>query len=76
MVVGLRSRLLWVYCIAVIVAVGILSRVVHTGFVIFDKYLGDALYAMVVYGILRLFSRPAASAVCAMLIMAAIEFFN
>ena len=76
MILNPRSRLSWVYCIAVIIAIGILSRVVHTGFVIFDKYLGDALYAMMVYGILRLFAKPAASAVCAMLIMTAIESFQ
>jgi len=38
---------------------GILSRVVHTGFTIFDKYLGDALYAMMVYGIFRITSAAA-----------------
>ena len=45
MVVRLRSRLSWVFCIVGIIAMGILSRVVHTGFAVFDKYLGDALYA-------------------------------
>lgn len=38
MVVGLGSRLSWVFCIAVIIAIGILSRVVHTGLPVFDKY--------------------------------------
>jgi len=37
-----------------ITVVGILSRLAHTGFAIFDKYLGDALYAAMVYVILRL----------------------
>jgi hypothetical protein len=74
--VGLRSRLFWVLCIAGIIAMGILSRVVHTGFVVFDKYLGDALYATMVYAVLRLLSRPAASAVCAMLVMTGIELFQ
>jgi hypothetical protein len=55
---------------------GILSRVVHTGLAIFDKYLGDALYAMMVYGILRLLSRSAASAAYAMIVMTAIELFQ
>jgi hypothetical protein len=41
-----------------IIAVGILSRVVHTGFAVFDKYLGDALYAAMVYVILRLAAVP------------------
>jgi hypothetical protein len=49
---------------------------VHTGFAAIDKYLGDALYATMVYAILRLVWRSAASAVCAMAIMTAIEFFQ
>ena len=76
MVVRLRSRRSWLCCIAGIIALGILSRVIHTGWVVFDKYLGDALYAMMVYGILRLSSRPLASAVCAMVAMTAIELFQ
>jgi Protein of unknown function (DUF2809) len=75
-VAGLRSRLFRVCCIVGMIAMGILSRVVHTGWAVFDKYLGDALYAMVVYGILRLLSRAAASAVCAMVVMTAIELFQ
>jgi hypothetical protein len=59
-----------------IIGIGILSRLVHTGFVVLDKYLGDALYAAMVYGILRLFRRAAASAVCAMVVMTAIELFQ
>jgi hypothetical protein len=76
MVVGLRSRLSWVFYIVGIIAMGILSRVVHTGFVIFDKYLGDALYAAMVYGMLRLLLRAEVSAVGAMIIMTAIELFQ
>lgn len=75
-VVHLRSRLSWVFCILGMIAMGILSRVVHTGLALFDKYLGDALYATMVYGILRLLSRAAASAVCAMVVMTAIELFQ
>jgi Zn-dependent membrane protease YugP len=74
--VHLRSRLSWLCCIVGIIAMGILSRVIHTGIAVFDKYLGDALYAMMVYGILRLLSRAAASAVCAMVVMTAIELFQ
>src|SRR6266540_3876564 len=69
-------RLSWVVCIVCIIAVGILSRVVHTGLAVLDKYLGDALYAAMVYGILRLFSGAGASAVCAMVVMTAIELFQ
>ena len=76
MVVRLRSRLSWVFCIVGIIAIGILSRVVHTGLVVFDKYLGDALYAAMVYGICRLLWSAAASAVCAMAVMTALELFQ
>ncbi len=76
MVVRLSPRLSWVFCIVGIIALGIISRVVHTGLAVFDKYLGDALYAAMVYGILRLSSRAAASAVCAMVVMTAIELFQ
>jgi hypothetical protein len=46
--------------------------------VVFDKYLGDALYAAMVYAILRLFWRAAAVAVAvtAMVIMTAVELFQ
>ncbi len=76
MCVRLRSRRWWVFCIIAIIAMGILSRVVHTGFAVFDKYLGDALYAAMVYAILRLISTAATSAVCAMVVMTAIELFQ
>ena len=76
MVLRLRSRRSWVLCIIGAIAMGILSRVVHTGLAVFDKYLGDALYAAMVYGTLRLLSRAAASAVCAMIVMTAIELFQ
>ena len=78
MVVRLRSRLSWVFCIVGIIAVGILSRVVHTGFAVFDKYLGDALYAAMVYVILRLLwmaAAPVRVAAFATAIMTGIELF-
>jgi hypothetical protein len=75
-VVDLRSRTSWVFVIVGIIATGILSRLIHTGVAVFDKYLGDALYATMVYGILRLLSGAAASAVCAMVVMTAIELFQ
>jgi hypothetical protein len=71
-----RSRFSWIYRVAGIIAMGILSRVVHTRFLIFDKYLGDALYAAMIYGILRLFSMPTPSAVGAAVIMTVIESFQ
>jgi hypothetical protein len=71
-----KSRAFWVICLIGIIAVGILSRTVHTGVAIFDKYLGDALYAAMVYAILRLWWRTAALALPAMAIMTVIELFQ
>ena len=79
MVLGSKTRTSWIFCLAGIIAVGILSRVVHTGLLVFDKYLGDALYAAMVSAILRLFWRAAARArlaVSAMAIMTVIELFQ
>ena len=79
MVLGLNSRASWVLCLVGIITVGILSRVVHTGLVVVDKYLGDALYAAMVYTVLRLFWRaavPVRVAVTAMAVMTAIELFQ
>lgn len=78
MVRGLSSRVSWVFCLVGIIAMGILSRVVHTGFVVFDKYLGDALYAAMVYVIIRLLWRAAAVAVAVltMVVMTVIELFQ
>jgi hypothetical protein len=72
----LKSRMSWVFCLAVIIAAGILSRIVHTGFAIVDKYLGDALYAAMLYAILRLFWRTAALALPALALMTALELFQ
>ena len=76
MVLALRSHASWVLCLVGIIAMGILSRVVHTGLVVFDKYLGDALYAAMVYAILRLLRRAAAVAVPTMVVMTVIELFQ
>jgi len=76
MIVRMRSRVFWVWCTVGIIAVGILSRVVHTGLAVFDKYLGDGLYAAMVYAILRLGLRATTAAVWAMVAMTAIEVFQ
>ena len=61
-----------------IVALGIASRVVHTGWIVFDKYLGDALYAAMTYTWISLIARvpPLRKATVAMSIMTAIELFQ
>jgi hypothetical protein len=69
-------RRTWLLCIAGIVAVGLLSRLVRTGFVLFDKYLGDALYAAMIYAMLRLRCGAASAAGWAAAAMVAIECFQ
>ena len=76
MAIGLRSGTSWMFFLAGIIALGILSRVGRTGLIVFDKYLGDALYAVMVYTILRLIWRSASVALPATVIMAGIEFFQ
>jgi len=58
------------------IGVGILSRLWHTGFILFDKYLGDALYAAMIYALLRIFWQKAHVALPAMLLVTAIELFQ
>lgn len=70
-----------VYLIAAIavIGLGILSRTVNTDILLFDKYLGDALYAILIYLILRVW-QPENSrrthANWAMIIVFAIELFQ
>ena len=71
-----RGRGWWSALLAAIVIAGLLSRAGHTGFRIVDKYLGDALYAGMVYTLLRLTGRIANVAVWAAVTMIAIELFQ
>ena len=75
----MRSRASWIFCLAGIIAAGILSRLVHAGVIVLDKYLGDGLYAAMVYIILRLLwrtAKPSPLALAAMAVMTAIELFQ
>jgi hypothetical protein len=76
MAVRLTSRATWAVCLTGIILLGIFSRLVHTGWVIVDKYLGDALYAAMVYVILRAWSKPGAAAISAAIIMTVVELFQ
>ncbi len=59
-----------------IIALGLVSRATHTGFRLIDKYLGDALYAAMVYVLFRLSERISRVALWAAVTMTAIEFFQ
>ena len=73
----LRSK--WAAALAAIVFAGIVSRVGHTGIALFDKHLGDLLYAAMIYAILRLCwitARRSRVAGAAMAMMTGIELFQ
>jgi hypothetical protein len=75
-VVG-RGRIL--IALAVVIVVGLGSRVIHSGFLLVDKYLGDALYAVMIYLLLTLVWSSASSlrrAVAVAVIMTVLETFQ
>jgi len=61
-----------------VIALGIVSRLMPLGFALWDKYLGDALYAAMVYCVLALFWRaqPMRLALASMAALTAIEAFQ
>lgn len=71
-----RARGVWLGVLAAIVAAGLVSRSLRTGEPLFDKYLGDALYAAMVYAVVRLSGLTARVALWSGVIMAAIELFQ
>lgn len=44
-----RSRIIYAVVILLVIALGVVSRQVWFGNVLWDKYLGDALYAVMLY---------------------------
>jgi hypothetical protein len=66
----------WLAMLAAIIVAGIVSRLVHTGSVLFDKYLGDALYAAMLYVILRIVRGNTPVVLWACIVMLAIELFQ
>ncbi len=73
-----KAQSIWIRRLLLIIAVGIASRAAHTGFAILDKYLGDALYAAMVYSILVVLwnASPGRAAGGAMVLMTGIELFQ
>ena len=64
--------------LAAIIALGIGSRFIHTGWILFDKYLGDALYAAMFYLLIGLIKdSPAKTKIMGtMVLMTTIECFQ
>lgn len=62
-----------------IILIGVLSRTLHSGTALLDKYLGDALYAALLYLVLRAIAparAPGGVALAAFGLVAAIEVFQ
>lgn len=72
------TRARWMVGLAAVIALGLLSRAMPLGVRLWDKYLGDALYAVMVYAIGRLVVHwpPKRLAVASMAVMTAIEAFQ
>lgn len=72
------SRSFWASCLAGTIALGLASRTYSIGWVVWDKYLGDALYAVMVYAILRMGGNasPRTLALLTLILMTAIELFQ
>ena len=74
-----QPRIFYLISGIVVVLIGVASRVLHSGLTVVDKYLGDALYAVLVYillGVARPGMAPARKALVACALMAAIEAFQ
>lgn len=52
-----HARYRYYIAAAIVVALGVASRIFVTGNILIDKYLGDALYAVLLYLVLRIW-RP------------------
>jgi hypothetical protein len=72
----MNQRRRWGWMVLGIILLGIGSRLVRTGWVVLDKYLGDALYAGMVYGLVRMFRGAGAAAGWAVVVMTGIELFQ
>ncbi|MBL8231882.1 MAG: DUF2809 domain-containing protein [Bryobacterales bacterium] len=70
------DRRFWWKLLTGVIVSGLLSRTVATGSVWIDKYLGDALYAAMVYVLLRLTGRIDRVAMWSAVVMTAIELFQ
>jgi hypothetical protein len=72
-------RITYLICLIIVISIGIGSRILHTGFIFLDKYLGDALYAVMFYLILSLIGpgrKPLYKACLSMLFVTVIEVFQ
>lgn len=77
MLPAMRKR--YALAILIVVVAGIASRSIATGLILFDKYLGDALYAVMLYlglGLLWPEQSIVKRSLAAMALVGAIELFQ
>lgn len=75
----MKQRMVYLLCLIVVVLAGVMSRVLRSGSPLIDKYLGDALYAMLLYLLLSLVwpgAAPWRRGLAAYALVAAIEVFQ
>jgi len=76
---GMKRSITYLTCLIIVIMIGIGSRVLHSGFIILDKYLGDALYAVMFYLIFSLVwpgGKPLSKACLSMVFVTVIEVFQ
>jgi hypothetical protein len=74
-----KRRIAGILCLVVVSAIGIASRVLYTGSIFIDKYLGDVVYAAVFYlflGIVWDRGRARSKALFTLLFVLAVEVFQ
>jgi hypothetical protein len=76
---GMSRKMVLACCIIVTILTGTLSRVVQTHNILFDKYLGDMLYAVLIYlllSLVRTSATPLTKLLLSTIIMLLIEAFQ
>jgi hypothetical protein len=79
MTFGMTKRMVFACSIVITIIIGILSRLFQTQNIVFDKYLGDMLYAALVYLLISFVwtgAAPLTKLLLAMIIMILIESFR
>ena len=79
MILGVTPRMVFACCIVITIVIGTLSRVFETQNILFDKYLGDMLYAVLIYLLLsfvRTSATPLTKLLLSTIVMLSIEAFQ
>ena len=74
----MSPRARWLFIAAAIIVIGVASRLTHTGWIVSDKYLGDALYAAMFCALFNAMwpLETRRNAIAALVLMLGLEFFQ